>query len=70
MNEPKPPFTLTKEEKLSPLWRALVAHWEDRLEVLRTQNEANRSEVETALLRGRIAECRLNLQLGKEEFKN
>ena len=70
MNEPKPPFALTREEKLSPLWRALVAHWEERLEVLRTQNEAPRSEMETALLRGRIAECRLNLQLGKNESQN
>ena len=59
-------FVLTHEDKQSPVWRKLVKHWESRLELLRTQNDGDKDLTDTATLRGRIAECKANLNLAKE----
>ena len=60
---------LTEADKRSPLWIALMAHWEGKIEGLRLKNEGNAGEAETANLRGRIAEIRANLALDKEQPK-
>lgn len=66
MIDRKLPFVLTIEEKRSAFWRKLEDYCEDRLEVLRKENDADRSEIETARLRGRIAELKSLISLGKE----
>lgn len=66
MNEPKPPLVLSAEERRSPLWKKLKDHWQERLEVLRKQNDGDRPETETAKLRGQIAECKALLWLERE----
>lgn len=62
----KKPFTLTTEEKQSPLWRGLLAHWEDRLAQLRTQNDGAKTEAETANLRGRIAQVKADIAMNND----
>ena len=62
-------FALSYEEKRSPLWKKLCAHWETRLESLHSQNEGDKTDIETAKLRGRMAELRLNMALNKEPIK-
>lgn len=66
MTDPKPPFKLTAEDKLSSLWRKLMAHWQEQLDSLRTQNDGDRSEIETARLRGRIAGIKANMGLNDD----
>lgn len=66
MSDPKKQFVLTPDDKDSKLWRKLMAHWESKIEIFRTQNEGDRNETETAKLRGRIAELRANLNLDKD----
>lgn len=63
---PKPPFALTHDERNSPLWRKLVAHMAEQVDQLRQQNDVDRSETETARLRGRIAAYKDMLGLNKE----
>lgn len=65
----KQPLILTIEERRSPLWRKLAEHYESRLESLRNQNDGDRVDVETAKLRGRIAEVKLLLSLGHDPIK-
>ena len=62
----KLPLILTIEERRSPLWRKLAEHYESRLESLRNQNDGDRTDVDTAKLRGRIAEVKLVLALGND----
>jgi len=66
MNQPKPLFVLTQDEKESRLWQKLIKHLEDRLQTLRLQNDGDRSETETARLRGRIAELKAIIGLDKD----
>lgn len=66
MNDPKPPFKLSLEDRESLVWKRLMTHFGERLEVLRTQNDGDKSEAETAKLRGRIAELKAILALNKE----
>jgi hypothetical protein len=65
MTEPQM-LVLSTEDKRSPLWGRLMARCERRLADLRIQNEGDKSEVETATLRGRIAEVKALLALDKE----
>jgi hypothetical protein len=60
------PFALSTEDKYSSLWRRLMAHWEDKINTLHTLNEGDRSEIETAKLRGRIMELRSALALNRD----
>lgn len=57
---------LTHEDKMNPLWRKLMKHWEGKLQLLREQNDAARTDLDTALLRGRIAEIKSVLDLNKD----
>lgn len=53
-----PQFVLTTEEKNSHLWKKLKTEWERRLDVMRIQNDGDKSAEETAKLRGRIAQTK------------
>lgn len=55
---------LTEHDLASPLWEKLNKHWVDRLTQLRLENEKNLSEIDTARLRGKIAEVKLAQSLG------
>jgi hypothetical protein len=57
---------LTPSERNSVLMNKLVAHWTERLSVLRTQNEGPLGEMATADLRGRIAECKAAIALSSD----
>lgn len=61
---------LTATEIESPLWKKINAHLQERLERHRVQNDATTlTEVETARLRGKIAETKYWLVIGRpEEF--
>jgi hypothetical protein len=63
MTQPKPPFILTHEDKQTPLWHKLMAHWEDKLATLRMQNDGDKAESETARLRGQIVAVKACLAL-------
>ena len=65
MTEPK--FKPTKQERMSPLWGALVKHLETRLTTLRTENDRDLDVTGTASHRGRIAEIKALLSLDKDE---
>ena len=69
MNQPIP-FELSNEDKKSKLWRKLKEHWESRLETLRTQNDGDKNDIDTAKLRGRIAEIKDSISLGTEKTFN
>lgn len=58
-------MTLTKQERDDPLWVKLRAEMEARLLQLRAANDADMSESDTAKQRGRIAEIKRFLDLGK-----
>lgn len=64
------PFILTSDERTSPLWRKLVKHMNEQIDQLRQQNDADRGEIETARLRGRIAAYKAMLDLNKEPDPN
>lgn len=60
-----PPFALTDEDRQSPLWRRLEAHFTDKLARLRVQNDAALTEQQTSALRGRIDTLKAIINLGK-----
>lgn len=66
VNAPKPPFKLEVSDRQSVTWARLSSYCDDRLATLRAQNDADMSEVETAKLRGRIAEVKAMLALAKD----
>ena len=47
----------------NPLWLRLKPYLEERLVMLRTKNDGDLSEIETANIRGRIAEVKSLLAL-------
>jgi len=57
-------MNLTVEERTSPLWRKIKEHLEARITGLRTANDGFLDEIETARVRGRIAEAKglINLE--------
>lgn len=66
INAPKPPFRLKQHERGSEVWLSLERHLAERLQTLRMQNDANQTDESTAHLRGRIAEIKSLLSLGKD----
>ena len=54
-------LNLTEGDKRSSLWIKLSGYWLVRINELRKMNEMDKSEAETAKIRGRIAEIRLIL---------
>lgn len=60
------PF-LTRYERESPLWRRLAEHMRAELERQRIRNDGIRlDEVQTAVIRGHIAQLKSLLALGDE----
>lgn len=60
-------FALSSGDKLSPTWLRLVEHLEQRLDVLRKQNDGRLDEVQTARMRGRIAQLKELISLGADQ---
>lgn len=60
-------MTLTQGDVHSALWMKLSEHYESRLQELRAMNDADRNDVDTARLRGRIAEIRDFLALANSQ---
>lgn len=56
-------FRLTDSDKATPLWIALRAHLEQRLEQHRSRNDTDLNPEQTAKLRGQIMELRALLAL-------
>lgn len=54
---------LNQADLLSPTWIKLRKHFEERLTEYRAKNDGRLTEIETAHLRGRIAEARYILSL-------
>lgn len=69
MIDRKLPFVLTIEEKRSSLLRKLQEYAEERLETLRKENDADKSDLDTAKIRGRIAELKFLISLFSEPAK-
>jgi hypothetical protein len=59
-------FTLAKADRVSSTWIALKKHLEQRLEVLRAQNDGDLNPEKTAKTRGQIAEVKRILSLDKD----
>jgi hypothetical protein len=58
---------IDNQRKNNPLWRELSDYYLERLSVLRAQNDAPKTNDDTAMLRGRIAECKAFLALADEK---
>ena len=58
-------LVLNQSEAQTALWRKIKEHYEAQLELLRTINDGNLDQVQTALLRGRIQEIKTLLALDK-----
>lgn len=59
-------MTLEPHETRSALWQRLHAHLTERLDALRRSNDGDMSMEETQRLRGRIAQLKEILALGRE----
>ena len=62
----KEKLVLSKAERESPLWQRIEEHLNNRLISHRNKNDNNLGDVDTAKLRGRIAEAKALLALGDE----
>lgn len=60
------PLVLTADERESKLWRKLSDHFTERLASLRIQNDGDKSDIETAKLRGRISELKACIAFDKD----
>jgi hypothetical protein len=63
---PEPQLILTEEQKRSPLWLMLADHWNKQLADYRLQNDGDKDEIQTANLRGRIAQIKATLLLARD----
>ena len=59
-------FRPTPADLSSPLWRALSAHYTERLATLRAKNDATQPVEQTERLRGQIFEIKALLGLADE----
>ena len=60
---------LDLNDRQSPTWAKIRAHFTERLQDHRIKNDGQLSDSDTAKLRGRIAEAQYVLSLGGEELK-
>lgn len=60
-------FQLHPAERNSPLWLSLARHLQERLSVLRQQNDASLSPEQTEKVRGRIAQIKEILSLADDK---
>lgn len=62
---------ITDAQATNPLWHALRAHYTARLAQLRAENDNPAlSEKDSAVLRGRIAECKAFLSMDSQQTEN
>jgi len=66
MTTPEPQLILSEEQKRSPLWLMLSDHWNKQLVAYRLQNDGDKTDIETANLRGRIATLKAVLSLARD----
>lgn len=66
VSPPEPKFALDAVERQSALWQKLEAHLQKRLVSHRIKNDAqNQTDIQTAALRGAIAETKHLIGLGQ-----
>lgn len=58
-------LVLTEQERNSPLWLRLKAHYEKRLHSMRSRNDGPLANDDTLLLRGRIHEIKTFLSINE-----
>jgi hypothetical protein len=56
---------LEEHETKTALWQRLEAHFKEELESARRKNDRQKTELDTAFLRGRIAQLKSFLALGE-----
>lgn len=59
-------FELTAIEQASPLWGKLMVYFEGRKRSLRAKNEGDLDPIQTAKVRGQLAELRALMTLNEE----
>ena len=59
-------MNITAADRDSPVWRWLIAHLEERIDVLRRQNDNDLTPEQTSKLRGQILELARLLRLDKD----
>lgn len=63
-------MNISKTEQLRPVWLAIKAHLESRLERLRLMNDNESLDaIQTAAIRGRIAEVKALLLIGVDPIE-
>lgn len=63
-------MNISKTEQLSPVWLAIKAHLESRLERLRLMNDNESLDaIQTAAIRGRIAEVKALILIGVDPIE-
>ena len=63
-------MNLSKTDRLSPVWLAIKAHLESRLERLRLMNDNESLDaIQTAAIRGRIDEVKALLLIGVDPIE-
>jgi len=60
-------FQLQPAERMSPLWLSLARHLQERLNVLRQQNDTSLAPEKTENVRGRIAQIKEILALADDK---
>ncbi len=58
-------LSLSHADRSSPLWRNVETYLNERIQLLREQNDADRSPEDTAKQRGRIAELKSLLDMAR-----
>lgn len=69
MITPEAPFYIKPHEAQQEVWRKLEGHLMERLEYLRTQNDSDLSELQTAKIRGKIDEIKRILDLTTQKIQ-
>lgn len=59
--------TIYDSDRATPLWIRLKAHYEDRLKMLRLQNDSPMDDARRNFHIGKIAECKYFLELDVEQ---
>lgn len=65
INTPEPRIELLASELDSALWQKIKGHLVKRIEQLRKDNDADKSDTDTAKIRGQIKELKALLTLDK-----
>lgn len=60
-------LNLEPHEVRTDLWKKIEQYFTERLEIHRAKNDQDKSDIQTAKLRGQIAECKHILSLGQPD---